>query len=65
MDKRSVTLNGRTYKVRSDSVEIPDLEAMSSIAAAVWINQHTYRRGYHAAPNPLRGLGEVLNVRTS
>jgi len=63
MAKRAVTYNGRTYKVRSDSIEIPDLASMGDFEALVWINRHTYRRGYHAAPSPLTGMGGAINLR--
>jgi hypothetical protein len=64
MAKRTVTFEGRTYKVRSDSVEIPDFETMSAIGALVWINRHTYPRGYSRATQPLAGLGDALSVVT-
>lgn len=61
--KRPVTFDGRAYKVRSDRVEIPDLASMPRMEALVWLNRHTYRRGYRKAPSPLVGLGEVLNIQ--
>lgn len=63
MAKRTATFDGCTYRVRSDRIEIPDLEAMPRIEALVWINQNTYRRGYSQPPSPLAGLGDVLAVR--
>ena len=64
--KRSVTYRGRTYKVRKDKIEIPDLEAMSRHEALTWLIQETYPLGTnHRRPNPLAGMGGVisLNVR--
>ena len=39
--KRTVTYNGRTYKIRSDKIEIPDLAAMNEFAALTWLIQHS------------------------
>jgi len=47
--KRTVTYNGRTYKIRSDKIEIPDLAAMNEFAALTWLIQHTYPRGRSTA----------------
>ncbi len=63
----TVTYDGTTYKLRSRGTAIPDLDAMPRLHALVWINQNTTRRGAgtRTTPNPLRGLGDVLTVRTS
>lgn len=58
--KRSVTYDGKTYKVKSDKIEIPDFTTMSRTAALTWMCQHTYARGY-SKPNPLAGLGDVIS----
>lgn len=41
-----MTYNGSTYKLRSNKIEVPELELMDSLAALVWINQNTIARGY-------------------
>lgn len=61
--KRTVTHNGLTYKVRSDKVTIPDLDAMDGTAADMWLIRHTYPRGYSRPTSPLRGLGAVIAVK--
>jgi hypothetical protein len=60
----TVTYGGTTYKLRSRKTEVPDLDAMDRLGALMWINQNTTRRGagINTRPNPLRGLGAVLNV---
>lgn len=62
--KRTVTYDGNTYKVRKDSIPIPDLDAMERMAALIWLNQETYAsgRGTRSRPNPLAGMGEALTV---
>lgn len=61
--KRAVTYDGNTYKVKSDKIEIPDLTAMDRIAALMWLNRHTYARGYsRVRPDPLAGLGGAISV---
>ncbi|SHT14204.1 Uncharacterised protein [Mycobacteroides abscessus subsp. abscessus] len=62
--KPRVEYGGRTYTTRKWSVEIPDLYAMDSLAALVWLNQNTIPTGTGirtaSAPN-LRGLNLVTN----
>jgi hypothetical protein len=61
--KRTVEWEGRTYKVRSDKVVIPDLTQMSRIAALCWLCQQTYPRGHSTKrPNPLAGFGGAITV---
>lgn len=62
--KRQVTYNSKTYTVRSDKVDVPDLDSMDRFAALIWLNQNTYATGPRSKPNPLAGLGDVINVRT-
>lgn len=63
MAKRIVVYDGRTYKVKSDSIEIPDLDAGDRMAALIWLNRNTYRRGHSTkAPNPLAGLGGAIRM---
>lgn len=45
-EKPIVTYNGNIYKLKSNKIEVPDLQSMSSLAALVWINQNTIARGY-------------------
>lgn len=62
--KRTVTYDGRTYKVRKDSIAIPDLGAMERMAALIWLNQETYATGPGTRtrrPN-LTGLGDAITV---
>lgn len=60
--KRYVDWDGRSYAVRSDKIDIPDLQAMSRFAALQWLIAHTYARGY-SRPNPLAGYGGAIQVR--
>ncbi len=62
--KRRVTFDGRSWTVRSDQVEIPDLQAMSRMDALFWLNQHTYAtgNGIRTTPNPLQGIGSAIKV---
>lgn len=64
--KRSVSYDGDTFKVRSDKVEIPNFELMDRMGVLIWLNQHTYARGYGTRTpyNPLQGLGGVINLNT-
>lgn len=70
MNKRTVTptrtveFDGRGYRVRGN-VAIPILEQMDRFAALLWINRHTYARGYQVTSNPLAGFGAALSIRTS
>ena len=59
----TVTYRGKTYKVRSRKTEIPDLEAMDGIPAAMWLLRNTYPTGTnHRAPRTdLRGLNVLLS----
>ena len=59
--KRQVSYDGVTYKVRSDKVVIPDFTQMERFAILIWLNSHTYPRGY-SKPNPLCGLGGVVKI---
>lgn len=59
--RRTVRYGERTYKVRSTTIEIPDLEAMPRIAALQWLMRHTYARGY-SRPDPLRGLAGAISL---
>ncbi len=54
--KRSVEWDGRFYKVRSDKIEIPDLQLLPRFDALRWLIAHTYAIGY-VKPNPLDGIG--------
>lgn len=59
--KRTVTYDGQTYKVKSDKIEIPDLDTLPRLEALQWLCQHTYPRGY-SKPNPLAGLGDAISL---
>ena len=62
--KRTVTYDGQSYKVRKDSIVIPDLDAMERMAALSWLNQETYATGSGTRSRPvnLRGLGDAISV---
>jgi hypothetical protein len=62
--KRTVTYDNRTYKVRKDSIAIPDLGAMERMAALIWLNQETYTAGAGTRSRPvnLTGLGDAISV---
>jgi hypothetical protein len=45
-----VTYQGETYKLRSRKTEIPNLEAMDSLSAHVWLNRNTTAKGYRKEP---------------
>ena len=62
--KRTVTYDGRSYKLRGDKIEVPDFAAMDRIGVLQWLSRHTYAtgNGLRTRPNPLAGLGEVINV---
>lgn len=64
--KRTVRFHEFTYKVRSNRIEIPDLEAMNEFAALTWLIQHTYARGTnHRLPAPLRSDSATPRRSTS
>lgn len=60
--KREAEYEGRRYKVRSDSVAIPDLTAMPRISALLWLCRETYARGHQKPPNPLIGFGGAIKI---
>jgi len=59
--KRTVTFDGSTYKVKKNSIEIPDFTTMTRFEALQWLCRETYPRGY-SVPNPLAGLGGAISV---
>ena len=59
--KREVTYDGSTYKVRSDTIVIPDFTQMQRFEALQWMCRHTYGRGY-SKPNPLQGIGSAIRL---
>lgn len=59
---RTVTYGESTYKVRG-RVEVPDLNTMDRLAALIWLNRHTYARGYSKS-NPLAGIGAAITVKS-
>lgn len=64
MAKREVEWGGEVFKVRSDKIAVPDFSAMSRFDALIWLNTHTYARGYSRG-NPLAGLGGAISIRTA
>ncbi|MCW2721191.1 hypothetical protein [Pseudonocardia sp.] len=61
MPKRIAFYEGRSYKVKSDRIEIPNFEQMERMAVLQWMLRNTYPRGY-GKPNPLAGMGGILRV---
>lgn len=64
MKRPTVEYNDRTYTVRSSKTTIPDFNQMTRMNILVWLNQNTYAtgRGLRTRPNPLAGLGGIINV---
>jgi|GEM_PF-2639267 len=62
--KREVSHDGVSYKVRSDTIEIPDFASMSRFEVQHWLIHHTYARGYSKASNPLQGMGGAISIST-
>ena len=58
----TVEYGGNVYKLRSRKTVVPDLNAMDSLAALIWINRNTTPRGYQKAPNPLKGMGGAITI---
>jgi len=59
--KREVSYDGSTYKVRSDTIQIPDFAQMERFEVLTWMCRYTYARGY-SSHNPLRGLGGAVSL---
>jgi hypothetical protein len=62
--KRTVTYDGKTYKVRKDKIPVPDFATMDRMAVLVWLNQETYATGAGTRtrqPN-LTGLGGAIRL---
>ena len=59
--KRYVDFDGRSYAVRSDTIEIPNLSTLSRFTALQWLISHTYPTGY-SRPNPLAGFAGAIKV---
>lgn len=51
------------YKLRSRKTVVPDLGAMDRMAALIWLNRNTTRRGYSKAPSPLQGMGGAIGLQ--
>lgn len=43
----TITYQGDTFKVKRNVSELPNLNAMDSLSARMWIMRNTYPRGYH------------------
>jgi len=61
--KPRVTFDGKTYVVRSRTLEIPDFASMDRIAVLQWLSRNTYATGYSKAPNPLTGIGGAIKLK--
>lgn len=59
-NKREVTFEDSTYKVRSNKIVIPNFAQMNRFEALQWLCRHTYARGYSRA-NPLQGIGSAIS----
>lgn len=60
--KRTVSYDGKRYKVRSDTIELPDFDQMERIAILQWLCRHTYARGYRK-PVPLQGIAGAITLK--
>lgn len=61
--KREVEFDGTFYRVRSNTVDLPDLKAMNRFDALIWLNRHTYARGHSTKSNVnLRGYSGAVTV---
>lgn len=58
--RREVEFGGRYYKVKSNSVEVPNLAGLPRIDALLWLNEFTYARGF-SRPNPLAGFAGAIS----
>lgn len=56
-----VSYDGSTYKVRSNTITIPDFTQMDRTAILFWLYRHTYARGY-SKPHPLQGLSGAIKI---
>lgn len=63
--KREVSHNGRTYKLRSNKTQVPDLAALGEFEALIWLNKNTFARGYSMPTNPIKGMGGAITVSSS
>lgn len=52
----TVVYQGRSYKLRSRKTETPDLTAMTTLEALVWINRNTTPRGYQKEKIRIGGI---------
>ena len=59
----TVTYDGSTYKLRSRKTVVPNLDSMERMAALIWINQNTTKRGHHAVPSPLLGMAGAVGLQ--
>jgi hypothetical protein len=60
--KPIVSYEGRSYSLRSRTVVVPALDAMTRIEALVWLNQHTCKRGHMQAQASSMSFGGALKV---
>lgn len=55
--KRQVSYQGDVYTLKRNAPDAPDLGAMSSLGARVWLLKHTVRKGPIGRADPyLKGL---------
>ena len=59
--KREVSYDGSSYKVRSDTIALPDFARMERVEILQWLCRHTYGRGY-GRPHPLQGFSGAINM---
>lgn len=59
--KREVVYDGKAYKVRSDTIALPDFAQIERMEALVWLCRHTYARGYSKA-DPIAGIGGAVQI---
>ena len=63
--KRTVEYDGKTYKVKSDKVGIPNLTEMDRFGALQWLIKNTYSTGHglRTKSNPLAGLASAISLK--
>jgi len=63
--KHTVEFDGKTYKVKSNKVDIPNLTKMNRFDALQWLIKNTYAtgRGTRTKHNPLAGLGGAIALK--
>jgi hypothetical protein len=59
----TVTYEGKTYKLRSRKIEVPDLENMDSLSAHIWLNRNTTARGFRKEPAVVLPNSIIISIK--